>query len=184
MSDPLPQNILFQGRLFRVVREILRTPDGREHAREIVRHPGAVAIVPVLDDGRVCLIENYRIAVGRTLLELPAGTREPDENPAETARRELAEETGYRAGRMETLVTFYPSPGILDEQMHLFLATGLVPGPPAPEGGEQICPRPTAWPDVMNLLQSGRIEDAKTLVGLFWYATFRRPSDGLVVSGQ
>ena len=89
MAEP---PVLLQTRLFRVVRETLQTADGKEHIREIVRHPGAVAILPVLDDGRICLIENYRIAVHQTLLELPAGTREPNEDPAETARRELAEE--------------------------------------------------------------------------------------------
>ncbi|MBN2022407.1 MAG: NUDIX hydrolase [Pirellulales bacterium] len=171
MSEPPP---LFQGRLFRVVREVVRAPDGREHSREIVRHPGAVAILPILDDGRVCLIENYRIAVGQTLLELPAGTREPGEDPLETARRELAEETGYRAGRIEALATFYMSPGILDEQMHLFLATQLAPGPAALEGGEQIHPRPTSWEEAISSVRDGRIQDAKTIVGLLYYAAFRR----------
>ncbi len=166
--------VLFQARLFRVTREILRTDDGREHVREIVRHPGAVTIVPVLNDGRICLIENYRIAVDRVLLELPAGTREPDEPPAETALRELAEETGYRADSIVDLATFLMSPGILDETMHVYLATGLTPGEMALEAGEQITVRPTKWEEAMEMIRDGRIQDAKTVAGLLYYGAFKR----------
>ena len=125
MNNP---EILFQGQRFRVERAVQTMPDGSRHVREVVRHPGAVVILPLLDDGRVCFVRNYRVAVGQTLIELPAGTLEPDEDPAETALRELAEETGYRAGRMEHLITFCMSPGILDEQMHLYLADGIAAG--------------------------------------------------------
>lgn len=166
--------VLLQTRLFRVTREVFRTDDGREHVREIVRHPGAVTIVPVLDDGRVCLIENYRIAVERTLWELPAGTREPNEPPAETAMRELAEETGYRARSIHELTTFLMSPGILDETMHVYLATGLTPGATAHEAGEQITVRPVDWAEAMEMIRDGRIQDAKTVAGLLYYGAFGR----------
>ena len=171
MNEP---TVLLDARLFRVIREVLRTDDGKEHVREIVRHPGAVAILPVLDDGRICLIDNYRIAVRETLLELPAGTREPDEEPIETARRELAEETGYRAESIRPMAEFFMSPGILDERMHLFLATGLTAGSMNLEGGEQIEPRLTAWSDALEMVRDGRIRDAKTIVGLLYYGTFCR----------
>jgi ADP-ribose pyrophosphatase len=150
-------------------------PDGSRHAKEIVRHPGAVTILPLLDDGRVCLVENYRVAVGQTLLELPAGTREPGEDPAETARRELAEETGYRAGRIEQLAAFYMSPGVLDERMFLYLATDLTSGPMAPDVGEEIRPVLVSWPDAVTMIRDGRIQDAKTLVGLLYYETLVNP---------
>jgi len=171
MTDP---KILLETRLFRVVEETYRTPDGREHVYQIVRHPGAVVILPVLDDGRICLIENYRQAVGQTLLDLPAGTREPDEATAETARRELIEETGYRAARIEPVARFFMSPGILSEEMHLFLATGLTPGEQDLQGSEQITVRETPWSEVLTMIQDGRIRDAKTLVGLLRYGMFLR----------
>ncbi len=167
-------SVLLQTRLFRVTREILRTEDGREYVREIVRHPGAVTIVPLLDDGRICLIENYRIAVDRVLLELPAGTREPGEPPERTALRELAEETGYRARSIRELATFFMSPGILDETMHVYLATGLTPGGTAHEGGEQITVRPVDWAEAMEMVRDGRIQDAKTVAGLLYYGAFGR----------
>jgi len=133
-----------------------------------------VVILPVLDDGRICLIKNYRHSVRQTLIELPAGTCEPDEPAAETARRELAEETGYRAARIEKIAEFFMSPGILDERMHLYLATGLTPGQQALEGGEQITLCVTPWDETLRLIREGEIRDAKTLVGLLHYAAFLR----------
>jgi ADP-ribose pyrophosphatase len=162
-------NILFQAKRFRVERAVHTTPDGVSHIREVVRHPGAVVVLPLLDDGRLCLVQNYRVAVDQTLVELPAGTLEPGEDPAETARRELAEETGYRAGRVRPLLTFCMSPGILDEQMHLFLAESLTPGPTALEAGEEIQPLLCTWDEAMDMVRRGDIHDAKTLVGLLYY---------------
>jgi len=166
------RELLFQAQRFRVERVVRTMPDGTEHVREIVRHPGAVTVLPILDDGRICLIENYRVAVERPLVELPAGTLEPDEDPAAAARRELAEETGYRAARIEMLTTFYTSPGIFDERMVLYLATGLTPGPAALEPGEEIRPLPTTRQDALEMARDGRIRDAKTLVGLLYYELF------------
>jgi ADP-ribose pyrophosphatase len=179
MSDP---DILFQGSRFRVERAVQVTPDGVEHVREIVRHPGAVVILPLLGDGRVCFVRNYRVAVDRTLIELPAGTLEPGESPDETALRELAEETGYRAGRIEHLLTFWMSPGILDERMHLYLAQQLQPGPMSLDSGEDIQPVLCTWDESFDMVRRGEIRDAKTLVGLLYYrtltATFQPPVCG------
>ncbi len=174
MSNP---DVLFQGWRFRVERAVQVTPDGAEHVREVVRHPGAVVILPLLDDGRLCLLRNYRVAVAETLIELPAGTLEPDEDPAETARRELAEETGYRAGRIEHVITFWMSPGILDEQMHLYLAEELQPGPTTLEAGEDIQPLLCTWDEAMEMVRRGNIRDAKTLVGLLYCRTFKGIGD-------
>jgi ADP-ribose pyrophosphatase len=170
MSD---SEILFQGRRFRVERAVQVAPDGSRHVREVVRHPGAVVILPLLDDGRLCLLRNYRVAVEQTLVELPAGTLEPGEDPAKTALRELAEETGYRAGRIEHLLTFCMSPGILDERMHLYLAESLRPGPMALEAGEDIQPLLCTWEEALDMARRGDIRDAKTLVGLMYYRMFR-----------
>jgi ADP-ribose pyrophosphatase len=170
MSDSV---ILFEGQRFRVERAVQVTPDGARHVREVVRHPGAVVVLPLLDDGRICFVRNYRVAVAETLIELPAGTLEPDEDPKETALRELAEETGYRAGRIEHLFTFWMSPGILDERMYLYLAENLTPGPMALEAGEDIRPLLCTWQEVLEMAERGDIRDAKTLVGLLHYRTFR-----------
>lgn len=164
---------LYEGRRFRVERVVQVTPDGTGHEREVIRHPGAVAVLPLLDDGRVCLIRNYRVAVDQTLYELPAGTLEPGEDPHETARRELAEETGYRAAAMEKLAEFYTTPGVLDEVMHLYLATGLTPGPTRLESGEDIQTWVVRWDEALAMARDGRIRDGKTLVGLLFYETFR-----------
>jgi ADP-ribose pyrophosphatase len=161
--------VLFQGKRFSVQRAVQTTPDGTEHAREIVRHPGAVTILPLLDDGRVCLLENYRVSVRQTLIELPAGTREPGEEPAATAHRELAEETGYTASRIELLTTFYTSPGVLDEQMWLYLATGLQPGPTSLDAGEDIRTLVVTWQEALDMVLDGRIQDGKTVAGLLYF---------------
>src|SRR5688572_14649987 len=115
-------NILLTARKFRVKLRIQTTSDGRTHEREIVVHSGAVTILPILPDGRICLIRNFRVAVDQSLIELPAGTLEPNEDPTKTAHRELIEETGYRAGRLERLCEFYMSPGILSERMIVYTA--------------------------------------------------------------
>ncbi len=170
MNNP---NVLFQAQRFRVERVVQTMPDGSRHVREVVRHPGAVVILPLLDDGRICFVRNYRVAVAQTLIELPAGTLEPDEDPAATALRELAEETGYRAGRLEHLITFCMSPGILDEQMHLYLAQDLRPGPTALEAGEDIQSLLCTWDEALQMARQGDIHDGKSLVGLLYYRTFR-----------
>src|SRR6266480_1602629 len=130
--------LLLTASKFRVVRETIPAPGGKTKTREIVRHPGACVIVPLLDDGQVCLIRNWRVAVNQTLIELPAGTLEPPEPPHVTAERELIEETGYRAKQIQFLHAFFLSPGILDEKMHLYLSTGLNEGQTAREEGEEI----------------------------------------------
>ncbi|MFW6125296.1 MAG: NUDIX hydrolase [Pirellulales bacterium] len=171
--------LLLETRLFRVERLVQTTSDGARHPRDVVRHPGAVCVLPLLDHERpgrerVCLIRNERVAVGRTLLELPAGTLEKNEDPRQTARRELAEETGYRAGRIEPLTQFHTSPGILDERMYLFLATELTAGRPDLQPGEEIETMIVPLDEAMEMIRQGRIEDGKTLVGLLWYAAMRR----------
>jgi ADP-ribose pyrophosphatase len=166
---PTQPEELIVTRKFHVVRHMVAGRDGKPHAREVVEHPGAVTILPLLDGGRVCLIRNERVAAGKTLIELPAGTLEPGEDPAETARRELTEETGYRAEHIEKLCEFFMSPGILTERMHLFVARGLQAGAAALEPGENIEPLIVSWNDAMRMVHDGSIEDAKTLLGLLYY---------------
>ncbi len=167
-------NTLLEARRFRVVRVTEMTAGGEKRDREIVRHPGSVTIVPMVDDRHVCLIKNFRVSVEQTLIELPAGTLEPGEDPRLTAERELIEETGYRAARLELLHEFYLSPGILDERMRLFVATGLTAGDSEREPGEQIENLVIPWVKALGMIQSGEIRDAKTIIGLLLVDRTRR----------
>jgi ADP-ribose pyrophosphatase len=166
--------LLYQAKRFRVERVTQESADGLRHAKDIVRHPGAVTILPLLDDGLLCFVENYRVAVGERLVELPAGTLEPPEEPIKTALRELAEETGYQAARIEHLATFCMSPGILDEKMYVYVASGLAAGDMALEAGEDIRVLRLTWPEALEMVRDGRIHDAKTVATLLYYDTFRR----------
>ena len=156
----------FQSRIFSVERCSYTDPQGREHQRDIVRHPGSVVIVPLVDEHHVCLIRNFRLAVNDWLIELPAGTREPNEPAHTTALRELEEETGYRCESMEAVQQFFPAPGILDENMHLFIARGLQPGLPRREPGEEIENLLLTWDGALDQVRRGLIRDAKTIIGL------------------
>ena len=165
---------MLEARRFRVVRRRERLADGSSRSREVVLHPGSVVIVPFVDRDTVCLVSVVRTAVDRTLLELPAGTLDRAESLAEAARRELIEETGYRAGQIDPEGAFWMSPGILRERMHLFVARDLEPGPQALEPGEQITTRLVAWADAVAMCRDGAIDDAKTVAGILLVDARRR----------
>ncbi len=175
--------ILLTTRRFRVERVERTTAAGVTIQREVIRHPGAVTILPLVDADHVCLIRNHRVAVDRALVELPAGTLEAGEDPRETAERELREETGYRAGRLELLHTFFLSPGILDERMHLFLATMLTPGDAQREACEEIENLVVPWETAIDWVRRRQIEDAKTIVGLLYYDGLRPASSSAASCG-
>jgi ADP-ribose pyrophosphatase len=166
---------VFVGRKIEVVVDAVTLPNGRAAEREIVLHPGAVAIVPVPASGRVLLVRQYRHAVGGELLELPAGTLEPGESPDACAERELAEETGCRARSLRLLTAFWSSPGILRERMHLYLAEGLDRVPTRRDEDEVIHVEEFALADALELVRGGRIADAKTIAGLLYVARFCAP---------
>ena len=148
----------------------VRLPSGRETTREVLEHPGAVAVLPITDDGRVLLIRQYHHPIGEALLGIPAGTAEPGESPIETARRELVEETGFAATHLVELTSFFTSPGYTTEQMTLFRADGCRPTGGEPAADELIQLVPKALSEIPALLQPGpeQIREAKTLVALLW----------------
>jgi ADP-ribose pyrophosphatase len=169
----MPRNLVHTGRKIQVFVETTELPDGRVITRDLIQHPGAVIILPVLDDDRVVLLRNHRPNVGETLWEIPAGTLEPAEDPAVAAARELAEETGYQAATWRKLGEMYPSPGVLSEKMHLFLASDLTPGPQQLEADEEIEVHPILREEALAWAFSGVIRDAKTIVALCWLERIR-----------
>lgn len=170
--------VVFRGRLFTVER-LGTEVNGHSVVRDVVCHPGAVVIVPILNDGRIVCIRNYRIAVGQWLLELPAGTREDGESPEATAARELAEETGYVCGRIRGLGTFYTTPGIADECMYVYAAESLTATEQRLEPGEQIEVVPLSLQAISLLIQNRELVDGKTIAALHMLALDReRESHG------
>ncbi|HYI15691.1 MAG TPA: NUDIX hydrolase [Thermomicrobiales bacterium] len=157
---------IFDGKLLKVRVDAVRLPSGREATREVVEHPGAVAILPVTDEGKLILVRQFRYAVGRKLLEVPAGTREPGEPDDETARRELHEEVGLEAATIELLARFFISPGWCNEELVAFRATGLreIGAQPEPDEDLEIVEIDPA--DVPALIASGEIGDAKTITAI------------------
>ncbi len=160
---------LCETRRFSVVELDCTRNDGKPATCQFVTHPGSVAILPLVEDDRICLIRSRRLTVGETLIEVPAGTREPDEPPQKTAHRELAEETGYRAADVEELISFYPSPGISNERMWVYVARGLTAGEPKREPNEEIENLVLTWDQALALVERGEIRDGKTLVALLSY---------------
>ena len=145
---------------------------GGTQRREIAEVADAVVILPLMEDGRVVLIANERFAVNQTLWELPAGTLEPGEDPAACAARELAEETGYEAQRIERLTAFYPSPGFCTEKLHAYRATGLKHVGQSLDETERITPHVVALDEAYAMIHDGRIEDGKTIATLLYHHAF------------
>ena len=174
---PIHRDLLIRCDRFSVERAEYIDAGGRKRWKDVIRHPGAVVILPILDDGRLCLIRNRRITVGETLLEVPAGTLDPSETPEACAYRELKEETGYTAGKMDYVGSFYVSPGILDERMHLFFATDLTAGEQDLMPDEQIVTELISHESALNALFSGEIKDAKTMISLLRYPLWQTQQD-------
>ena len=159
------EDTVWQGRIFDISRLQVQLPDGRTALRDVVRHPGAVAIVALTDDGRICLVRQYRAALGRVTVEVPAGKLDPGEDPLECAHRELLEETGMRAGRMAFLTTIATGVGFCDELIHIYMATGLTFASSEPDADEFINVDLVPLPELIDAVLDGRIEDAKTVIG-------------------
>ena len=169
----LKSKTIFRGRVLQLKVERVVEPGGVRTTREVVCHPGSVVVVPYLSDGRVILVRQYRHAARETLWELVAGGIKPGEAPRQAARRELLEETGYRARVLRKLLEFYPSPGILSEKMHLVEARGLTLSTARPDPDERIATGLFTIQDLIKKAKSNKIRDGKTLVGTLWLKAAR-----------
>ncbi|OGA10839.1 MAG: NUDIX hydrolase [Betaproteobacteria bacterium RIFCSPHIGHO2_12_FULL_69_13] len=168
----LSGELVYDGALLKVRRDVVRLPDGREASREYVRHPGAVAVVALFPDGRVLLERQYRHPLAREFLELPAGKLEPGEPHLETAKRELLEETGYAAAEWTRLGLIHVSVGCSDEAIELWLARGLEQRGARPDADEFLETFVVALEEAVAMVRDGRITDAKSVAGLLWMRAF------------
>ena len=159
------EDTMFSGLIFDVNRIHVTLPNGHESARDVVRHRGAVAVVALTDDGRICLVRQYRTALDRVTVEIPAGKLDPGEDPLTCAKRELLEETGMVADRMAFLTTLATTPGFTDERIHLYMATGLTFGPAHPDEDEFLNVDLVPLDELIDAVLDGRIEDSKTVCG-------------------
>lgn len=156
----------YLGKLVKLYVDTVRLPDGEQAIREIVRHPGAVAMVPLLDGNRVVMVKQFRHAAGRVMLEIPAGTLEPGEDPLAAAARELQEETGYKPGALEPLGSEHTAPGYTTELIHLFLATDLEESRLDQDDDEFIETVILPFDAALESVMAGEITDGKTMLGL------------------
>jgi ADP-ribose pyrophosphatase len=162
----MSREIVFRGRKIQVAIDIEVGTDGQPVHRDVVLHPGAVAILALVDADHLVLLRNRRFILGEVLWEIPAGTLEPSEPVEQAAIRELAEETGYRAGRWRKLAEFFPSPGVMTERIHIFEARDLTPGTSHLEPGEEMETHVVSWEQALAWAADGTIRDGKTLIAL------------------
>lgn len=164
-EKPLTEDVMWTGRIFNVNRLRVELPDGRQALRDVVRHPGAVGIVALTDDGRICLVRQYRTSLSRVTVEIPAGKLDPGEDPLTCAKRELREETGMEAEQMAFLTTIATSDGFTDELIHIYMATGLSFASSDPDSDEFINVDLVPLSELIDAVLDGRIEDCKTVTG-------------------
>jgi ADP-ribose pyrophosphatase len=172
-DDPLTEielttETVYRGNLLHVRRDTVRLPNGTDTAREYIVHPGAVLVVPILDDGRLVFERQYRYPLRRSFIELPAGKIDPNEDILTTGKRELLEETGYTAQNWQYLAALHPCIGYSDEIIHIYLATGLQAGQKHLDDDESLEVFTMTLEEAMKALRHGEITDGKTVIALFW----------------
>jgi ADP-ribose pyrophosphatase len=168
----LRSKVIYKGAIFGVRRDEVLEPTGVRTTREVITHPGSVVVMPVLPDGRIILIRQYRHAARQFLWELVAGRIDPGESVRRAAVRELIEETGYRAKRLRIFLDLFPTPGFLEERMYILLAQGLTLGKAEPEDDEKITAKPYTRAELERMIQRGILRDAKSIAGLLYYFHF------------
>lgn len=172
-EDPVSGEVILQGAFLRARRDTVRLPDGVLATREYIQHPGAVAVLPLLDDGRILLERQYRFPLRRVMLEIPAGKLDPGEDPWTCGRRELQEETGYTAREWARAGVIHNAAAYSDESIHLWFARGLVAGPARLDAEEFLELLPVTESEFDRLACSGGITDVKTLIALQWLQRWR-----------
>jgi len=166
---------IFSGKAVDFRADLIRLPNGKTAMREFMAHPGAVAVLPVLKDGSIVMVRQYRYPVGEATLELPAGKlHSKRDNPLKRAAAELKEETGYRAGTFKPLMSFWPTPAFSNEILHIYLAAGLSAGRSSPDNDEFIKVERMPFAKALRLIRLGKIKDAKTIIALQAYALSRK----------
>jgi ADP-ribose pyrophosphatase len=165
-EKPIERKTVYEGRIVNVRADIAELHTGKQVFREVVEHPGGVAIVPVTADGNVLMVRQYRYPMGEELLEIPAGKLERGENPLDCAVRELSEETGCTAGKWLSLGALYPSPGFCEEVLHLYLATELTRGTAHPDEDEFLSVEEVSFRALTELILDNRLPDSKTVTGV------------------
>ena len=170
LARVISSRTVFKGRIFHVVTDQVEEPGNVIVGREVVRHPGAIVVLAVDSSGRVLLERQYRYAANARLWELPAGRIEKGETKLAAAKRELLEETGFTATKWRAALSFYASPGFLDEVLHVFLAQGLTKGRARPEEDERIAIHFVPLEQAVRMAMSGKIIDAKTIASILWLA--------------
>jgi ADP-ribose pyrophosphatase len=161
---------VYQGSIIRVERQTVELPDGRKASRDIIRNAGASAVVPITEDRCIIMVTQFRKPIETTSLEIPAGKLDEGEDPLHCAARELEEETGYKAEKIEKILTLHPAPAFADEMLHIYKATGLTPGTSRPDEDEFITAQKYRIEDVLKMIEDGTIKDAKTIAGVLYCA--------------
>lgn len=172
-ESELSSELVYEGLFLKLRRDQARMPDGSVHGREYIVHPGASAMVPLLDDGRVLVVRQFRYPLRDVFVEIPAGKIDPGETPLETARRELREETGYSAAHWAPLTQIHPAIGFANEVIHLFLCRGLTFAERALDHGEFIDIEAVTLGWLVDELRAGRLSDVKTQIAVFWLQKFQ-----------
>src|SRR5256885_228246 len=174
-SKVLRSKIIYKGPIFGIRRDEVLEPTGVRTVREVITHPGSVVVLPVLPDGRIVLIRQWRHATRLFMWELVAGRIDAGENVREAAARELIEETGYRAKRFRVFLDVFPTPGFLEERMFILLAEGLTAGEAEPEEDEKIIPRAYSRKQLDEMIGDGKLRDAKSIAGILYYFRYLAP---------
>lgn len=170
----LASEMIYEGPVFGLRRDEVIEPTGLRARREVITHPGSVVVLPVLPDGKIVMVRQYRHATRQYLWELVAGRKEPDETPEQGAARELLEETGYKAKQFKVFLDMFPTPGFLEERMYVLLAEGLTSGEAQPEDDEKIEVRAFPVNELKQMMKRGQLKDAKSIAGILYYLTFLR----------
>lgn len=161
-------DIAYEGHFLKVQRDTVRLPDGKTSKREYIRHPGAVVILPVFDDGSILLERQFRYPLNHVFIEYPAGKIDPNEDPLECAKRELQEETGYTAREWQFVCTIHNAIAYSDEHLDIFLAGGLTAGESKLDEGEFLETFKATVPEMLEWIREGKVTDVKTVIGTFW----------------